>query len=480
MEITIGNGHDAEVKVCLLFQHMSLDSLPIAQQPHMKKAGELTWFFGREGEPHTLVAGLGERNEFRLETLREAAGAAGRAVEKEKFSKVHVSLNEITQAAADHGMTEQDMAAAWVEGWLLGTYAFDTYLSEKRESSVSLLSLAGEDDRGLAAAVQTGKTRAQGTVFSRDLCNEPPNVMRPQVLAERLAERFAPTEVAVTVFEGDALKEHEMHGLMAVGKGSKHAPVFIEARYTTDASAPLIALVGKGMTFDTGGISLKKGRNISDMRMDMGGAAAVAGALDILTHMDVPVNVAVLIPSAENMPDGGALLPGEVIRFANGVSVQVGNTDAEGRLILADALIRAQVLGAETVVDIATLTGACAQALGPEMAGVWGDDNLLAVMRDLGERSGDRVWPMPLIEQYDDLLKSTYADTQNITNVSYGGAITAALFLRKFVDPASSWAHIDMAGTMEHKKTKGYAVEGASGFGARLLADFVMTKSRET
>lgn len=474
MDIQVGNGHNAEVVVYPVFAQTSLDRVPYTLRPHMKKLGEATWFFDQNNEQHTLIVGLGEKSDFSLETLRAAAGHAGRAVEKERFNTVSVQLTDLTREQ----FAEKDVVAAWVEGWMLGTYAFDTYLTDKGDRSLSQMWIAS-GDRRLEEAVHIGRVRAQGTMYARDLCNEPPNVLRPQSLAEAIVHRFRGTDVTVKVYEGEDLVANEMNGLITVGRGSEHPPAFVEARYCTDADQPLIALVGKGMTFDTGGISLKKGRNISDMRMDMGGAAAVVGSLDILTKLNARVNVVALIPTAENTLDGGAMLPGEVIRYANGTSVQVGNTDAEGRLILADALLRAKALGAKTVVDIATLTGACAQALGPEMAGIWGSESLLRVLQEIGEQSGDRVWPMPLIEEYAELIKSDYADVMNISSVAYGGAITAALFLKTFVDPAMDWAHIDMAGPMERGKTKGYHTKGASGFGARLLADFVITCSRK-
>src|SRR5690625_2914882 len=232
-----------------------------------------------------------------------------------------------------------------------------------------------------------------------------------------------------------------------------------------------ISLVGKGVTFDTGGISLKGGRNIGDMRMDMGGAAAVAGVMQLLAKSKAKVNVIGLIPIAENMPDSKAFLPGEVIRFKNGHTVQVGNTDAEGRLILADGLIRAGEHQAEYIVNIATLTGAVVSALGSKLAGVFGDTKLSEDMIVIGEENGDFIWPMPLVDAYESYLKSDYADFSNISSKGEAGAITAGLFLRRFVPSASKWLHVDMAGVMDSQES-GYYTKSATGFGARLLADF--------
>lgn len=228
-----------------------------------------------------------------------------------------------------------------------------------------------------------------------------------------------------------------MVGLITVGKGSVHPLTMVEIRYCTDPSLPLTALIGKGVTFDMGGMNVKAGRDISDARMDMGGAAAVAGALDILTSVKARANLLVLLPIAENVPDGGAFLPSDVIRYPNGLSVQTANTDAEGRLILADALIHADRLGAKQAIDIATLTGNVGEALGLKLAGIWGDSGMTAKLIASGNDCGDRLWPMPLVDDYEELLKSDYADMTNISPISYGGAIVAALFIRRFVAHAA-------------------------------------------
>jgi leucyl aminopeptidase len=449
-------------------------SLPV--KPYMGDKTVTTWFFGRDGKPHVLLVGLGESDKFQLDSLRAAIGAAGRAVNKELLTTAKVSFAAM-EDTIDSGISKADAVTAVVEGWLLGTYAFDKYKSKKTERTVEVVHIELDETEDLKTAIQLGRVRAQGVMLARDLGNEPPNQLRPRTFAERIVERFKGTNVTVKVYEGEELEKQQFVGLLAVGKGSKYPPAMVEMHYCTDPSKPLIALVGKGMTFDSGGISLKSGRDISDMRMDMCGAAAVVGAMDILVKSGVKANVVALVATAENIPDAGSMLPGELIQYPNGVSVQVGNTDAEGRLILADALIHAKNLGAVEVVDIATLTGACMAALGLRMAGVWGDEALVDVLRQVGHYTGDKVWHMPLEEEYEELLKSHYADTNNISSSPYGGAILAALFLRKFVDPSMKWAHVDMAGPMEAKSTKGYIPAGATGYGARLLADFVVART---
>jgi leucyl aminopeptidase len=471
MDFTIDQQQSADVIVYPLGKE---DRVPEALQlfdikPHMTDAGAVTWFYGRRGEQHICLVGLGEAKQ--LDQLRQAAGNAARACGKEKAETVKISFAGIGQELKSY--SSADAVTAWVEGWLLGGYAFDKYKSKKGERNIKTVILPGEDRQLVLQAIERGKIRANGTIFARDLSNEPGNQLRPADLAERAKERFAGTAVAVKVYQGEDLVKHQFNGLISVGKGSENKPLLLEMRYCADPEKPLIALVGKGITFDTGGISLKQGRNISDMRMDMSGAAAVLGALDIIVNSGMPANVVALVAAAENIPDAGALLPGDCIAYPNGVTVQVGNTDAEGRLVLADALIHAHKLGAKTAVDIATLTGACMAALGNRMAGVWGNDEIVDTIRRAAERSGDKVWPMPLEDEYEELLKSDYADVCNVSSGNWAGAITAALFLRKFVDKEMKWAHIDMAGPMEAKSAKGYLTPGATGYGARLLADFV-------
>lgn len=477
MNITLGQSSAANVTVYAASKGQLPEQVLAGYEvnEHAGDKGAVTWLFGRKGEnAHVLIVGLGDEAKLGLDQVRASAGVAARAVEKEQLPSASVDFSAIGSR-----FCEAEVVTAWVEGWLLGIYAFDKYKSSKKARHVKELALRFTPSAELEEAVSLGRIRAEGTILARDLGNEPPNFLRPATMVERVIERFKDTPVQIQVFKGAQLEEHQMNGLIAVGKGSKYPPALIEMRYCTDPAKPLLALVGKGITFDTGGISLKSGRNLSDMRIDMGGSAAVIGALDIIVASKQQANVVVLVATAENMPDGASMLPGEVIKYANGLTVQVGNTDAEGRLVLADALLHAAKLGAKEIVDIATLTGACVSALGNRMSGVWGTDDMPDVLQKLGQHAGERVWPMPLEDEYDDLLKSQYADLCNITGVAYAGAITAALFLRRFVDTSAvKWAHIDMAGPMDANSTSGYVVEGATGYGARLLADFVQERSK--
>lgn len=434
------------------------------------EVGSATWFRSLDKGASLLALGMGAKEKLGLEAVRAAAGVAARELIKEQAAFVEVDLEAVRQlpAFAEEG---GGLVSAFVEGWMLGAYRFDKYKSKKARAVSADVFIRGMGS-GLAEAIRRGEIRASGTALARDLGNEPANELYPLSLARIVIERFAMLPVQVGIYRGDGLEEEGLHGLKAVGKGSSREPALIELRYCSDPALPLTALIGKGITFDTGGINVKTAADFSNMRIDMGGAAAVIGAVDILARSGARANVIAMIAAAENGIDGQAMLPGDVIRFANGTTVQVGNTDAEGRLVLADALLRASRLGATRIVDIATLTASCVSALGTSLAGVLGTGGLPERLMKLGLACGDRVWELPLEDSYDEWLKSSYADVSNVPRVPYGGAITAALFLRRFVDKRAAWAHIDMAGTNEALATRGYTPEGATGFGARLLADF--------
>lgn len=501
MTFTIGGENAAETLIVPIcsddIEEMGATRLPSWLQaysllPHMGERGALTWLHGRIGERDALLIGCGEASRLDTERIREAAGNAGRAINKHKKERVGINLGELLKRF-EHSVaiSEAEAVTAWVEGWKLGTYAFEVYRTKQTkhaEVSLQFLTEAESDVEkeeeardALNEAVRWGCIYAEGTILARNLANEPPNMLRPKTLIEKTMEHFARTKVEAgveaVVYEGERLEQQGMVGLIGVGKGSKYPPALLELRYCTDEALPFTALIGKGITFDTGGISLKKDFDISDMRMDMAGAAAVIGALDILAAGDVKANIVVLIAAAENMPDGEALLPGELLQYPNGLSVQVGNTDSEGRLVIADALIHAQRLGAVEAIDIATLTYSCGAALGSKYAGIWGEDAMVAEIVQAGKQVSEKVWQLPLVDDYEAYLHSDYADICNISRVGEAGATTAALFLRKFVQPSLRWAHIDMASLKDVSSTQGWHSAGATGYGARLLAQFVRNRT---
>lgn len=420
---------------------------------------------------HLVV--LKEKSTYTTETIRSVAGDIARDLSSRKVDKASVSAADLLEGFQK--LDKNAVVTAFVEGWELGAYAFTKYKPSAKPFETIL---EVTDNKDVQEAVVAGNIRAEAMAFSRDLMNEVSDVLNPETYPGVLTEKFSGTGVEVNVLNKAKLEEMEMNGVLTVGQGSKYAPSFVELVYKGDASKPLVALVGKGVTFDTGGISLKSGKDLSDMRMDMGGSAAVAGAMLLLAKSKAQVNVVVLIPMVENTPDNTSVLPGEVITYKNGKTVQVGNTDAEGRLILADALIRAGEWNAEYIVDIATLTGAIANALGSELGGVFGDEALSADLKKIGDENGDFVWPMPLVEAYDASLASDYADMNNISSMNAAGSITAGLFLRRFVPENSKWLHVDMAGVMDKSKASGYYAKSATGYGARLLADFTVEVSK--
>lgn len=474
MHISIDNADLANV---LVYPAHEGEPFPYPLNESRKRPGSVTWVFGRgEGEQDALAVGLGARRRTTLEHVRRAGGSAARAL-------LHEGRRGGTLVRPEAGGSDQEAAAewlqAWIEGWLLGLYRFDKYRDATKIVGEVGLNLRPEDWRELSQAeletiIETARHRAAGANLTRDWVNETPDTLNPDTFVQWTLERFKDTPVSIHVYRGQELVDRGMNGLLTVGAGSEHAPALIELRYEASADAPLLALVGKAVTFDMGGMNAKTGRDISDARMDMGGAAAVIGAMDILVRQQAKVRVAALIAVADNLPDARATLPSSVIRYPNGLTVQIANTDGEGRLILADALLHAAQLGAAQAIDIATLTGNVGDALGLGIAGIWGDADMTRRLVEIGERNGERLWPMPLMHEYESELRSAYADLRNVGTSTLAGAIVAALFIRRFVAESMGWVHIDMAGTVQYKQDVGYAEVGATGYGARLLADYAV------
>ncbi len=330
------------------------------------------------------------------------------------------------------------------------------------------------------AAAWRGRQVAHCVNLARELVNEPGNQLPPRVLAERAEELVRGTTLGLEVLDEDAIRLRGMGLLAAVGQGSKEPPRLIVITHggsPRDAGSPVLGLVGKGVTFDSGGISIKSAEGMERMKDDMAGGAAVIAAMRAISLLDLPIRVIGVVPSAENMPGGGALRPGDVVRGASGRTVEVVNTDAEGRLILGDALWYARQRGATHLVDVATLTGACSVALGRLTAGIFGrPDGWRDLVLDAARRCGEPSWPMPLVDEERDQLESEIADTVN-SGTKYGGAITAALFLGEFAGD-SPWAHIDIAGPAWMAERRPYGVKGATGFGVRTLIEVARSMCR--
>jgi leucyl aminopeptidase len=361
-----------------------------------------------------------------------------------------------------------------VEGYVLGSYSFDRYRKEKPKVppvSVSLV-VRPEDRAASEARLKRYRLVSEEVNRCRDLVNEPGGVIYPETLAQWAKEVAAETKLSASVFDEKQLAKQGYRGLIAVGKGSVHPPRMIVLRYKpVKKSRHHLALVGKGITFDTGGISIKPAENMYTMKGDMAGGAAVIHTLAAVARLKPPLQVTGIVPAAENFPGQNAQRPGDIFIAKNGKSVMVDNTDAEGRLVLTDGLARAGEEKATHVVDIATLTGSCVRALGNAVAGVMGNDKrLVEAVIHSGVNHGESFWELPLVEEYKEMLKTPYADLNNVGG-KVAGAITAGLFLREFVPDGTPWAHLDIAGPFLLEKNWKYYKEGATAFGVKTLVD---------
>ncbi|MEO5367725.1 MAG: leucyl aminopeptidase [Magnetococcus sp. WYHC-3] len=452
----------------------------------LDEALESGWISGKSGESlflplpghpprRLLLWGLGEPRKLTAEALRAAAAGVLHACRKS--GAIHVSLMFPLQPLA--GLKRREVFDAVAEGVLLGRYAFNEYKSDVDEESprrplerVDLL-LRPKDDWGTRRLERHGEVVA-GVFLARDLGNRPGNLVNPEYLAQTARDLSATyADLKVTVLDEKALAKLGMNGILAVGQGSVHPPRLITLEYRGGGAAQPLVVVGKGITFDTGGISLKPAAKMEEMKFDMNGAGAVLGLMRAVAGLKLPVNLVGIIPTAENMPSGHAQRPGDIIRTAKGVTVEVINTDAEGRLILADALYHAESFDPHAIIDLATLTGACVVALGAVAAGMMGNDRRLQeALQQSGDAAGERVWPLPLFDDYQEMIKSQVADIKNSAGRE-GGAITAACFLSRFVGEHRRWAHLDIAGAGEEEKGRPHMTPGARGFGVRLLVRFI-------
>ena len=413
------------------------------------------------GEAAVALLGLGPVP-VGLDAWRRAGARGRQEAERERARRAGTYLGD---AAAD-------VAAAFVEGFQLAGYRFVGYLSDpERRPRVQVLTLAGEAKQ-LGAPLAGVAALVQEIFRARDLVNEPASVATPRFLAERVAalareirgleaEAWAPKRIA----------REGLTGLLAVARGSREEPRFIRLRWVGPGARRHVILVGKGITFDSGGLSLKPPKSMETMKYDMAGGAAVIGAVAAAARLGLPVDVTGFVPATENLPGGRAQKPGDVIRFLNGKTVEVLNTDAEGRLVLADALALASREKPDAIVDLATLTGACRVALGSLFAGVMGnDERLVAKLIDAGRAAGEPLWQLPLVREYREDLKSPIADLKNVGGEA--GTITAGLFLEEFVDGVP-WAHLDIAGPAFTEKDLPHAPRGGTGFGVRLLVRYL-------
>ncbi len=416
-----------------------------------------------------LLVGMGAQDKFSPSKLQAATKAAVKYAKGRKWQELVVTLNSIA------GITKKNATRIVVTALIQGDYKYDATLSDKggKNQIRQIVLISKEDisnDIAVAEAMGTGGNRA------RQLGNLPPNICNPEFLADQAREiQSSYDNVSLDVLDRAAMEKAKMGALLAVARGSHNEPRLIVLKYqgAAESEQPHV-LVGKGITFDTGGISLKPGKAMDEMKFDMCGAAGVIGAFESVAKLQLPINLMCIVPAVENMPDGNAYRPGDVVTSMSGKTVEVLNTDAEGRLILCDALTYAQQFKPKSIIDVATLTGACVIALGNHASGLMTKhDDLAEELLDAGEYVHDRAWRLPLWDEYQSQLKSPYADFSNLGGAE-AGAITAGCFLARFTE-GQRWAHIDIAGTA----WQGGARNGASGRPVSLLTQYMINQSEQ-
>ena len=426
-----------------------------------------------------ILVGLGKKRDLGLDHLRQAMGHAVKRVRQTKINSFTVMFPNVSIS----GGSDLDISQVMVEGAILGSYRFTAYRSDdaqtgKDVSAMTFLASSKGQLHELTEGIRRGVATAEATVFVRDLCNHPSNVMTPTRIASEAKTVAREARVSAKILEQKDMEKLGMGALLGVAQGSHEPPKFIILQYqgAKKKDDRPVVLVGKTITFDTGGISLKPAENMEQMKADMTGGAEVLATMRAAARLKLPLNLVGILPVAENMPGGRAMRPGDVVKTLSGKTVEVQNTDAEGRLILSDGLAYATRFKPAALIDIATLTGACVVALGQFAIGMFGTDgHLKEAIRDAGLRAGERVWEMPLWEEYFEQLRSDVADMRNIGGRG-GGMITAALFLSKFVGDCP-WIHLDIASTDWSDRERAYIPKGPTGIGTRLLIQFLIDRT---
>jgi leucyl aminopeptidase len=409
-----------------------------------------------------LLISLGKEEKLDYETIRKLGGIIGSGANKYKFSSCTIADTWYRKK-----LDKETSIRALVEGIFLGTYTFEEFFSEKKEK-VNLKEVNIEFKGNFEKAIEETRIVSESVFLARDLQNLPSNIATPTYIANVAKEECEKVGISVKIIEKEEAEKLGMNLYLAVARGSEERPKFVVMEYKGGGDK-WYSIAGKGITFDTGGISIKPSERMEEMKYDMSGAASVIGSMIAIARLGLKVNIVGITPLTENMPSGKATKPGDIVKSMGGTSVEIINTDAEGRLILADALEYVKKYNPEFVIDIATLTGACVVALGHEAAGLMGNNSeLIEMIKKSSQRTGERVWELPLWDEYNEYIKSDFADVKNVGN-RYGGAITAAAFLKKFTN--YKWAHMDIAGVAYTDKEKFYIKKGGTGFGVRLFVE---------
>ena len=453
----------------------------ISQGEIKGKLNEITLVhsLGKLPAARVIVTGLGKQQELSANKVRGAAAETCRWLRKRGVDNVAT----VAQGAGINDISLENAAQVVTEGAILGLYTFRRHMTKKEDElgEIKQLLIVGNDEAKslLEQGSTKGRVLAEAANLARDMVNEPSNYMTPTHMAEsatRLAESYG---LEVSVLEQEQVAELGMGALLGVARGSRQPPKFIVLNYKGKDSAEIdVALVGKGITFDSGGISIKPSEGMGEMKGDMAGGAAVMAAISAVAQLKPKINVTAIIPATENMPDGNAMKPGDILTAMNGKTIEIISTDAEGRLVLADSLGYAKKLGARFIIDVATLTGACLVALGRVCTGGLGNNQeLMDKVIAAGADAGELVWQLPMYDEYKEQIKSDVADIKNVGS-RYGGAITGAKFLAEFVDD-TPWVHLDIAGTSQSAKERNYLVKGATGVPVRTLVNLVLSLAKQ-
>ncbi|MFN3873585.1 MAG: leucyl aminopeptidase [Ignavibacterium sp.] len=437
------------------------------------------------GKPDEIILKKIKLNDqFDVDVFRNYLSSLVERISKEQIKFLHISIPSFS-IFKKYFDDEEYYYQTFIEGIFFGNYSFDKYKTEKKSRKKLEVFFYAENEKKVKNAINTANTLMNAVYFVRDLQNEPSNQLTPDLLAKRISSEAKIAGIKCTVFDEKEIAKRNMGGLIAVGKGSINKPRFIVLEYKPvvktgkikKSKLKKVVLVGKGMTFDSGGISLKPSKSMGEMKNDMAGASVVAGTLIAAAKNKLPVHLFGIIPAAENMPSGEAFKPGDIIKTASGKTIEIEDTDAEGRVILADALDYASKLKPNQIIDLATLTGAVVVALGDFVAGLFSkSDELAEKLYKSGMRTFDRVWRLPLWDDYHKLNESSVADVKNLGG-RWGGAISAAKFLENFVDKKIPWAHLDIAGPSIHNDSRHYTKKYMTGFGVRLLFDYLKNNS---
>ncbi|MBI9073556.1 MAG: leucyl aminopeptidase [Melioribacteraceae bacterium] len=439
-----------------------------------EKSSELKSFSSSKPESFVIAKVDLEKN-FSADFFRNYIAGFVKGIKLDTISNLYIKVPDYENFQS-YFHSEEYYYQSFIEGLYLGTYSFDVYKSEKDKPKSVNVFLISQSKEKTVKAISKGTSISESVYFTRDLINEPAITLTPVELANRTKKELTKYGVKVTVYNKKELEKRNMHAILAVGNASDNPPCLIEMNYKPRGAKKKILLVGKGLTYDAGGLSIKPTEGMIDMNVDMAGAGTVIGTLLAAAKLKLKVEIIGLVPAAENMISGNSYKPGDIINSYSGKSIEVKNTDAEGRIVLADALAYGMKKKPDTTIDLATLTGACVVALGEYAAGLFTkDDKLAAELGGSGYETHERVWRLPMWDEYAELIKSDLADVANLGS-KWGGAITAAKFLENFVEKDTSWAHIDIAGPSCKNKLNNYTKDFHPGFGVRLLVNYLENK----